>query len=499
MGNCMPEDKSKERLVKKQDIVHIAILVAIALVIGVYLIVTTVMISKDGVYYIERVQQLTNNPIKIIKVHPPGYPFLILFAHKFTSFFVDSTSNQIWIYSAQGITLLCRLLAIIPLYLIGKLLVGGKNSFWGIMILSILPDSAAFGSDALTDWPHLMFLATGFLLLLLGAQYRKSWLFGWAGIFAGLGYLVRSEGCQLVIFGIAWLSINLIRPQAKLKRTKAAGALFLLLAGFAIIAIPYMRFTGFVFPDQGMLKLPAFLSFGNDSFSPVILAGLSVKRLVGNETLITNMCETLMYYFVPALLIGGYYYFRKQSKALEQTFFAAAFIIFNVVMLTWQSGRFLSRRHTLAMVVFTIFYIPIGLRVIAGWLSEKYPKNNVSTQKTRQQWFLILLVIGLVVCLPKLLKPIRMDKPGYLEAARWLKENTTPVDVIATPDSRITFYGERKGLIYKEVVPKNAKYVVSMVKDEDEKLKVSLVGREKYSVWANKKEKKKRIMVYEMF
>lgn len=41
------------RLVRKQDLVHVAILLAVALGIGVYLIATAVLIAKDGVFYIK--------------------------------------------------------------------------------------------------------------------------------------------------------------------------------------------------------------------------------------------------------------------------------------------------------------------------------------------------------------------------------------------------------------------------------------------------------------
>ena len=494
----------KRRLVERQDFVHIAVLVTIALVIGVYLIATTVLISKDGVFYIELAQQLAQNPIEIMKTQLPGQPFFILSAHKFASLFVDSTSNQVWIYSAQGVTLLCRLLALIPLYFIGKLLVGSKNSFWGVLILSILPDSAEYGSDALTEWPHIMFLAIGFLLLLSGAQHRKNWMFGLAGIITALGYLVRSEGCQLILYGSAWLLFNLIRPQGKMKRTKAAGALILLLAGFAVIAIPYMKFSGYVFPDQNMWKLPALLSFSNDSYSTIIntnmcLAGLSIKRLVGNETLITNMCETLRYYFVPALLIGCYYYFRKHSKTLEQTFFAAAFIIFNGVMLTWQSGRFLSRRHTLALVVLTIFYIPIGLHAIAGWLSEKNPKNNVIAQKNRQRWFFVLLAIGISICLPKLVEPMRSDKSGYIDAANWINVNTKKDAIVAADDRRLGFYAERGYQLYEdENSPVTADLFVRIVKNKDISWQQENRYEEKTRFWVNPKEQKKAIVIYKV-
>ena len=129
---------NNERFIKKQDIIHVAILMAIALVIGVYLIVTTVLISKDGVFYIEQAQKFSANPVAVIKAHPPGFPYLIFISHKFTSIFANSSSVHTWIYSAQSMALLCRLLALIPLYLIGKLLVGGRIGGGGFLIELVL-------------------------------------------------------------------------------------------------------------------------------------------------------------------------------------------------------------------------------------------------------------------------------------------------------------------------------------------------------------------------
>jgi len=491
------------RLVKKQDIIHIIILSAIALGIGIYLIATTVLIARDGILYIEYAKKIADNPVEAVRnMQPcPGYSFLIHLMHKVVGFLYDAELIQGWIISAQLVSLISKVIASIALYFVGSYFVGPRLSFWGVLILSVLPDSAKFGSDALTEWPHIVFLATGFLLLLLGAQYRKNWMFGWAGIIAGLGYLVRSEGCQLILYGSAWLIFNLVRPQGKMRRTKTVGALILFLAGFAVIAIPYMRLKGCVFPDQGMWKLPALLSMSNDNIDSVLsmnmyVAGLSIKGIIGNETLITNMCETLMYYFAPFLLIGCYYYFRKQSKTLEQTFFATAFIVVNVAVLFWQSScrDFLSRRHTLALIVFTIFYIPIGLRTIARWLSERSTKNNASTQKDRQRWFFILLIIGLIICLPKLLRPIRIEKQGYREAAKWLSKNTATAAIIAVPDKRIAFYAERKGLEYGEQIPEQANYIVRIVKSDDEKLGFGKDNKEEYSTWADSKKSRKLVI-----
>ena len=98
----------------KSDVINLAILVFITSSLGVYLIATTVLIANDGVFYIEQAQKLSSDPIKIIEANPPGYVLLIFVAHKFVSFFSDSSSVYTWIYSAQSVNLLCIVLALVP-------------------------------------------------------------------------------------------------------------------------------------------------------------------------------------------------------------------------------------------------------------------------------------------------------------------------------------------------------------------------------------------------
>ena len=497
----------KKRLVERRDFVHIAILVTIALVIGVYLIATTVLIAKDGTFYIELAKSITNNPVEAIRNIPCwGHPFLIHLMHKMIGLFYNATSLQGWIISAQAVSLISKIIASIVLYFVGSYFVGSQLSFWGILILNILPDSAEYGSDALSNWPNIMFLAMGFLLLLLGSRFHKNWMFGWAGIVTGLGYLVRPECGQVVLYGSVWLLFNLIRPQGKMRRTKAAGALILLLAGFLVIAIPYMRSKGYVFPKQGIWKLPAILSMSNDSIGSafntnICLAGLSISKTMGNKTLVTNMCETLMCYFIPALLAGCYYYFRKQTKTLEQTFFAAAFIVVNVVIILWQqlSRGPLSRRYTLLLVAFTIFYIPLGLYIIACWLSKKIYRG-VAVEENIRRWFFILMAVGFGICAVKLVRisPLRWEKQGYRDTAEWLSKNTATTAIIAVPDHRIVFYAERKGLKYSEQIPEQVDYIVRIVKSEDEKLVFGKDTKEEYATWVDKCEKNKKLVIYKV-
>jgi len=493
---------------------HIFILSIVILSVGIYVVSSTVMIARDGVVYINISREMADDTLNAVDetVQPPGYPFLIYLMHKTMGLFYGTESLQGWIISAQTVSLVSKLVAAIMLYFIGGYFVGFQWSFYGVLILNLLPDSVSYGSDALTDWPHLMFLSASFLLLLLGVQYGKSGIFGCAGLTAGLGYLVRPECGQVVLYGTIWLLFNVIRPQSKMKRTKVAWALILLLTGFVIIAVPYMWFKGHVFPEQGIgnFQLMSNTSHGVDSMMDVnlCLAGLSVERIIGKNTLLTNICETLIYYFFPAMLLGSYCYFRRRPEKTEQLFFAAIFIIVNIAIVVWQSECrdtpriFLSRRHTLSLVAFTVFYIPLGLYVISCWISRiNNSGENVIKAKNIQRWFSILMVIGICICMAKLFKmiPLRWEKQGYQDVADWLNKNTSAADLIAVPDRRIAFYAERKGVEYREKIPKRAIYSVSIIGDGRKDIEFSRTMTEEYSTWMNHGKKRgEKLVIYKV-
>ena len=106
------------------------------------------------------------------------------------------------------------------------------------------------------------------------------------------------------------------------------------------------------------------------------------------------------------------------------------------------------------------------------------------------------MITGTAICLPKLLSRPGSDKQGYRTAAAWLRENTDREDLIASPDSRITFYAERKGLIYDAEPTTQAEYVVIIVKNENEKPDFAGAAKEEYSVWVDKHKKNKKLVIY---
>ena len=223
----------------------------------------------------------------------------------------------------------------------------------------------------------------------------------------------------------------------------------------------------------------------------------AIGRLAG------EISENLMYFFVLPLMTGLYCHFRKLRKLLfTERFFIFALIVLYLIMmiLLHINYGYISRRHCMPIVVFTVFYIPVGLQIIARWLSRKISKGRLTIRKDRRHWFFILITIGIVICIGKLVRisPLRWEKQGYLDAAKWLKENTAKKDIVAVPDKRITFYAERKRFKYNKKVPKQAKYIVKIVETEDKEQNFDNSARKAYSEWVDKRGKKKRIVIYEV-
>lgn len=501
---------------RARDKLHIALLLAISLGIGIYIIATTVLIARDGGYYIHTAQNLSQNPIGTIKGGvPAGYPFFILISHAVVTFFSQDGSISGWIYSAQGINLLCRVLSLVPLYFIGKFLVGARRSFWGLLILILLPYPAEFGSDVIRDWPHILFLSVGLLFLTWGSRAGKWWMFAMAGLAAGLGQTIRPECAQIIIYGILWLLISLFRPRSNISRLRSVCLTLVLLIGFTIPAVPYMKVRGRVLP----LKLKEAISYDSlwqpsqeqSNFnSPVAaytaLGGMPSNILKALSALGLRTSENLLYYFSAPLIVGFYYHYRKLRKIIfTERFFIFALIVLYLAMMVLLhiDYGYITRRHCMPIVVFTAFYIPVGLQMLARWLSKMTPKDNLAIQENRRRWFFVLMVVGLSVCAAKFARitPLRQDKQGYHDAANWLKANTSEEDLIATDDQRIGLYAQRLSTVMNGTeIPRSASYVVNFLDGRRAKPRPSFSRevREMYSGWMNPKKRKKRIVIYEV-
>jgi len=476
------------------DAKNLFFLISIALFFGIYLILTAILVSKDSVFYIESAQKFSSDPLFIIKAFPFGYPFLIYTAHKFASLFYAGSSVSVWIYSAQSINLLCRLLSLIPLYFTGRLLVGSRSSFFAVLILIVLPIPAANGSDALRDWPQILFFASGIFALFSGIRQNKWRQFTLAGLLTGFGYMIRPECAQIIIYGFLWLLIRFFKAKDYAAKRKQIFFLLALLSGFLILSVPYTVVR------QRTLPVKAAESINNIE---VFAAGdipLKISKAV--IEIIQKCSENLMYFFFPVLLIGLYYRFRDKSAISDlEKFFIPALAGLNIIILVLLYCRYgyIQRRHCMPMIVILIFYVPLGLEVISGWIKKGFAKSRFQDGRNSHLWFYILLAVGISICLPKLVKPLGRGKSGYIEAANWLKDNTSRDDIILVYDRRIIFYAERDipFSAFSENCLADADYFVEIENKKYKQPDFAKTKEEKFSTRINKK-KNKKVIIYKL-
>lgn len=440
--------------VNKKLITNSALLVAVALIIGSYLIATTVVISNDGVSYIERAQTLSTDIHAVMNSSQPfGFPALIAAFHRI---FPSDDSVDSWILSAQIGVLTCRLITVVVLYLFGTLLVSRNQSFGAVLALIFLPYPAEFGIDVLREWPYLLFLFTGLLWLYNGVQKESGlYLFG-AGLTCGLGYMIRPECAQIMLFGLTFFFAKLLSGFHKKIPLRKNWIYLGLLAGFLVVFLPYMVHLDKIIPS----KLGSFhrkISWFQVFSPPETSTSATFTETAGSfessglfhaaSNLITGITENLMYYFALPAAIGFYCLFLKPPRRLDdRRLLISLFIGFYVTILCMLDigWGYISRRHVLPLTILLCFYIPEGTRQIARYLNRKSAPNNADLQK----WSVILIAIGVLICLPKLLTPMGSSKKEYRQAAKWIAENTHKTDQIYTFDRRIPFYADRKCFSY---------------------------------------------------
>ena len=498
---------------KNRDFINVSILLTVAVFVGIYLIITTAIIAKDGVTFIKFAKQIEAAPIKTMvnEFQHPGYPLLILSAHKATQFLHQNISILSWIYCGQSITLIFRLLAITTLYFIGKQLFGAKLSFWGVLILILLPKPAEYGSDALSDWPHLFFFTAVLLLLFKGAANKRWWIFGFAGLAAGAGYLIRPECAMLVVLGGLWLGLQLLWSKRTMSINKVLPAIALLIIGFLIIAGPYMKLKGAIFPKkdvgrftQDLQQEEVYVTSGqitSDATEASIFIPMNTVKAF--RKLVGNIGETLMWFYVPALLIGMCKWFKGRKLYEPEKFFVIAIIVLNVPVMIWLYCKhgYMSDRHTLPLLIIPILYVPVGLRELAVWFQERFSKKaelSAAINRNERFWFLVLFIIGTSICTPKLFRPIRIKKQGYRAAAKWLSANTNSADVIAVPDRRISFYAGRTVITYEnENIPANAAYIVRILKTrQNETSPSSFSGKKAEYEYMSRSKRGVNVVIY---
>ena len=443
----------------RTHLLYLVIIAAVTILLGLYLITSTVVIAQDGAGFIGFAKGLRSNFSSTVigNYQHPGYPVLI---ELIQPLFVWAGGLQSWIYSAQAVSLTCKLLAVIILYFVGVNLVGARYSFIGSVLLVLLPECAVTGSDALSEWPHLLFFSAGFFMLLKWCR-NPHWAWaGLAGLFGGAGYLVRPECVQIVTFGVILLCCGLFISEIKQTKKAIALSLFVLIAAFLAAALPYMHFKGAFFPKKSLdLQIVMFSQyFPTASIDAVGFAG---EFAAAFYKLFVRTSELMGYFFWPFWVLGIVIALTDKKRNMLHRILVGSAVTLTVAVLVWLYARYgyIARRHLLPLAAMTIWFVPIGIE----WVCSKLAmiKEAQFFKLHRGFVFVGIIVTGIIVCLPKSLKPIGKSKAAYLDVVSWLRENSQMTDAVLAPDVRIGFYAERKVFVSADDVRGERIYYVT--------------------------------------
>jgi 4-amino-4-deoxy-L-arabinose transferase-like glycosyltransferase len=456
----------------RQSIVHIAIIVLVSLAIGIYLLLSTVTIAWDSVIFIDFAKHITQTPIESMQVNyqHPGYPFLIRCAQPiFAAFGFDDLWS--WHYAAQTTALICRVLCLLVVYLIGRKIVGARASFWAVLILLFLHDSAQTGSNGLSEWPCLLFMSLSYLAVYKAMLEKKSYWLIPAAALAGIAYLIRPEGIQVFLCAVAAYIIYMLKPRYfGIAPAKIAISLILAILVFGLVAGPYMKLKNSVFPKKSLqIKLSSI---------PVLqpTAAMSVSRgaqistaLVGAGFVLFKRLFEAMIFFAPFWAIGIFAMLKKRSWRDPDKQLSILVITINIaVLLTlYADYGYIDRRHLLPLITLTCFYIPYGIytiiRSFAGF--KLFPESLDPHPRVRDSVlsfaFAAAVFVGVAVELPRTLKQPGANWAVIRDISAWISANTPPNSAVMCWDTRIAFYSHRPSAPTLE----KAKYAVFRTSD----------------------------------
>ena len=446
-----------KRLAQRGASFQVGLLAAIAAAIGVYLIATTVLVARDGLFYIDQARKLAGDlpggPVN----HLLGFPLMIAACRRILETCGMSSSIDTWIVSAQAVSLLTRLLCLIPVYLIGKRFVGRRRSILGLFILIVLPLPAEWGADALRDFPSLLLLLSSLALLIAGAESRRIWLFAPAGLACGIGIGIREELVQLVFYAILWFAWRFIAARNWSNRGRQAASCLVFLAMVSLPAGLHICASGGHLPVKttSLLLMLRGAETTGTMVPPAAAANEELSVSDASYRIVQMLGGNFHEYFYPFWAVGLVCCLRKKGNTTAK-FFILAMMIGTLALLYVRYFLYfggLSKRYLLPLSAGTIFFVPEGLRRVGLWL-ERFmrARHEILSRAMRGKVRIstILLVLGIAACLPKLVEPIRWEKRYYLQAAKRIAEVTEPDENVWTFDKRICLYADRRVVLWDE-------------------------------------------------
>jgi hypothetical protein len=464
----------------KEDKGNLIALLAVGLILRLYAFSQIYMISLDSAFqYIPVAKLFFQGEYLQALLQPqlPLYPLLIaIFSHITGDFEV----------AGQLISITFSLLAVFPLYLIGKLLFGPRTGFWTTAFYLFHPLMLQSSVDVLKEGLLIFLLLSSVYCSLRFLQEREMKWLTWTIVFTVTGCLARMIALEvLVVLGL-WLGYRALRERVKDRKLGYRYLWIVILAigvfvAFVIPGIwgwefvvekkPYMKATN-IFHRWFVYQWPGLSQIGAGA---LYIIGRFVEKAYPLTFLLT--------------LFGLWWRVRTKELSAEEKYLALLIAVFIIIFFPF---LYASGRYHLPAIFLSYLWAGFGFIKIRELINKrftKYPTFNA----------IIPIMVLLIISLPFSLQPQRLDKIGRKEVGLWLREQSPSSPLILTNIPRVVYYaggeyvaippkatpekivgeGKRKGADYLVVEEKGDGIAKSLIPFE-KKGELKLVHRHPY-------------------
>lgn len=390
--------------------------------------------------------------------HPPGYPMTVVAASVVVRKAYPAELPEQMLLSCQIASACAGILLVIPMYGIGRMLLGQWKGFAATLLFQVLPVPAHITSDGLAEALYLLGFAVALFFGMRALRNRSTLNTLLAGMATGASYLVRPEGL-IVAVALAGMFVFLGLSR-RWPRDLVLGRLVALAIGVMIAASPYMiliggltnKSTGKELLERVLGNKNPRASFGTWQHSQradapaVLLASWydaerdPQKPLWAIKALANETFKAGFYAPVGLALIGAFILRKRliQDPAWTLLLVLATLHAGVLIVLGLKIG-YVSERHTLLLVFASVYLAMAALEPVGRAFT--LPRFQACCQGRLGAY---MLLIGLIAGgIAGSLKPLHENRYGHYQTGKFLGRVATPEDTIVDPFSWALYYSGR--------------------------------------------------------
>ena len=392
---------------------------------------------------------------------PPLFPLAIWAFHTAVVASVGEF-REAWALSVQLAAALPLIVLPIPVYSLGKRLVGPYVAILGTVLFMCLPQLVRLGADGISDSMHLFWFAVALSLLVSHLLAPDSWGGAvWAVLLAGLAtalaFLTRSEAAILAAAFSLVLAIRAWRQRVVPWRSA-----LLYTAGLALVLVPYGLLVTLATGEAGQTASRSTtrpdappqrtlrLADGETlSFAPKDPT-TSIRRR-GMAAALIQLADELpkAFAYAPGLLaLVGFWILRRRPRT-DADGLLQAFCVLLLAAVVFHTARegYLAARHLLPLAIAAVACMGLGAHAVGSRIQQlscrfrsvEFPKQiKEASIPGGDHWrqpaavggrfsvpgpaIVLTLVIATLSAIYGV-RPVHSSRGGHRAAAGWIAEN----------------------------------------------------------------------------